>query len=324
MLASAASAQNASDALDASTYVSRGAKDFDETVLRFLRNEEPKVVGGVPADEGEYPWQASLLVSWIADPTRAHFCGGSVIDAKWILTASHCLDGLSAQELHVAAGTNHLDQTVRRINARRLITHRKYAAPSFDNDVALVELLSPLSIGGTIQSIALLDANSENTVLIPDDEKKLWVTGWGATEAGGAVVKDLREVDVPFVTRETCNDPLSYNGEITENMICAGIAAGGQDSCQGDSGGPLITSPAQEKPRLAGIVSWGEGCAQPGKYGVYTRVTRFGEWISACMIGGMDAPECNLTKAPRYSPRSRPEQLANLLLEQGLPLSRRS
>ncbi|MDQ3559553.1 MAG: serine protease [Pseudomonadota bacterium] len=259
-------------------------------MLRFLRNEEPKVVGGVPADEGEYPWQASLLVSWIADPTRAHFCGGSVIDAKWILTASHCLDGLSAQELHVAAGTNHLDQTVRRINARRLITHRKYAAPSFDNDVALVELLSPLSIGGTIQSIALLDANSENTVLIPDDEKKLWVTGWGATEAGGAVVKDLREVDVPFVTRETCNDPLSYNGEITENMICAGIAAGGQDSCQGDSGGPLITSPAQEKPRLAGIVSWGEGCAQPGKYGVYTRVTRFGEWISACMIGGTGCP----------------------------------
>ena len=116
------------------------------------------------------------------------------------------------------------------------------------------------------------------------------VTGWGATTEGGSKVRDLRFIDnLPFVTRTDCNAPLSYNGAITENMICAGVRSGGVDSCQGDSGGPL-TFETGTAPKLAGVVSWGEGCARPNKVGVYTRVANYVDWVRACTT---DPLTCN-------------------------------
>jgi len=99
---------------------------------------------------------------------------------------------------------------------------------------------------------------------------------------GGRKVRDLRFVDVPFVARGACNRPLAYDGRITDNMICAGQAVGGQDSCQGDSGGPLTVN-TQTTPKLAGVVSWGDGCARPNKVGVYARVANYAPWIAACI-----------------------------------------
>jgi secreted trypsin-like serine protease len=273
-------ARAAETVLSESTYQKRNA-DFDDTVLRFLQNKEPKIVGGQLAAPGEYPWQVSLLVSWIANPNQAHFCGGSIYNNKWIVTAAHCLAGVGVADVHVVAGTNVLLPGVLRVNAARLIVHKDYNAGTTDQDIALIELKTPLALGTTMQQIALLAPAEENAVLVKD--KVLTVTGWGATSEGAAVVRDLREVDVPFVTREVCNDPLSYGGRITENMICAGKATGGQDSCQGDSGGPIVFRASGEAPKLVGIVSWGEGCARPGKYGIYTRVTRYNDWVRNCI-----------------------------------------
>jgi secreted trypsin-like serine protease len=64
-------------------------------------------------------------------------------------------------------------------------------------------------------------------------------------------------------------------------MMCA--SAAGEDSCQGDSGGPLILTYGE--PVLVGIVSWGDGCADPTRPGVYIRIDQkhYLDWIQRAM-----------------------------------------
>jgi secreted trypsin-like serine protease len=257
----------------------RGSDDFQRTVEAFLNGDEPKIVGGRVAPDNAYPWQVSLVASLIADPYRGHFCGGSVYNAKWIVTAAHCVRGNQPQDVHVISGVNKLTKNAARTNVNRIFVQNMYNPKTFDTDIALLELHDTLVFDERTKSIDLLAAKDEAQVLAPG--RTLTVTGWGATQERGRPIKDLRFVDIPSVSRATCNQPPSYNGNVTENMICAGRAIGGQDACQGDSGGPLVADKSTA-PKLAGIVSWGGGCAQFAKYGVYTRVARYNAWIQQC------------------------------------------
>ena len=272
-------AQGSTARLELGTAPTRGAADFDDAVDRYLNRKAPKIVGGTPAPDGAYPWQVSLAVSWIADPGRAHFCGGSIYNERWIVTAAHCVAKLRPEDVVVVAGTNQLRQGVQRSNVVRVIVHRGYIPPpTFENDVALVELFDPLLLGAKIKPVALLESSEEAQALTAG--RALMVTGWGATTEGGQTVRALQHVEVPFVSRDKCTDPLSYGGRVSNNMICAGTT--GTDSCQGDSGGPLVLAPSGVPAKLAGIVSWGDGCARPAKFGVYARVANFGAWIAQC------------------------------------------
>ncbi|MEM7345319.1 MAG: serine protease, partial [Chloroflexota bacterium] len=90
----------------------------------------------------------------------------------------------------------------------------------------------------------------------------------------------LRQVSIPIVSESICSSPSSYGGLLTEDMLCAGLLSGGKDACQGDSGGPLVVSEGTNGRWLqVGIVSWGQGCAQPQKYGVYSRVANLNAWV---------------------------------------------
>lgn len=253
---------------------------YREAVRRYLLRQEPKIVGGKLAPSGAFPWQASLEVAWISDPFRSHYCGGSVLSATWILTAAHCVAGLTPEKVTVTAGTNVLGVGGVRVNTKRLIVRADYNKDTSDNDIALIELFEPLPVGERLKAIAVLDAKTEGDVLREDTP--MTTVGWGRTQEGGSVVRDLRYAEVPLVPRSACNGNLSYAGRITENMICAGITAGGVDSCQGDSGGPLSVTVGPSA-RLAGIVSWGEGCARPNKPGVYTRGAKYADWVSSCL-----------------------------------------
>lgn len=258
----------------------QGSAPYRAAMERYFKKEQPKIVGGQLATSGAYPWQVSLGVSWIASAYQAHFCGGSVYNETWIITAAHCLEGTPPKDVVVTAGTNVLGVGGSRHNVNRIIVKRDYVSGTHDNDIALIELVEPLILGTAVKQVTLLNAQEEPQLLVKDTP--LVVVGWGATQQSGEKVRDLRFVTVPFVERAICNRPLAYDGQITANMICAGVNAGGVDSCQGDSGGPLTVGNGTAT-RLAGVVSWGEGCAKPNRVGVYTRVANYENWVRSCI-----------------------------------------
>ena len=156
----------------------------------------------------------------------------------------------------------------------KIFVHPKYNPANNDNDIALVKLSNEVQMA----PIGLISKKTDETVLIPGAETT--ISGWGYTKENGNVSQKLQKADVPMVDRQQCNSPDAYNGQITDNMICAAPAGGGIDSCQGDSGGPLVAKKTGGKYVLAGVVSWGEGCARAGKPGVYTRVAKYVGWIN--------------------------------------------
>jgi hypothetical protein len=240
---------------------------------RLREINRARIVGGEPATEGQLPWQVALVSAGYL-PKDGQFCGGSLIAQRWVLTAAHCVAaGTTSSDLMVFLDSIDLKDRGRSVGVRQIYPHPQYNAKTFDNDVALLLLEEAGSTGSVIDPLPP-EAEAESLA----NGRKGRTSGWGKTTEGGASSKVLRWVDVPFVTKAICNGAESYKGRITDNMICAGREEGGADSCQGDSGGPLAT-PEGAGWRLAGVVSWGDGCGRPKKYGIYSRVSRYGAWI---------------------------------------------
>jgi len=262
--------------------MSKGSPEFREAIRNYTQKLQPKIVGGVMAIAGQFPWQVSLGVADIPDPFYAHFCGGSLIGKEWVLTAAHCVDGNDASDLSVFVGTHVLQSGVTRIGVQKLYIHSDYKSASTGHDIALLQLKAPVKEGAETRQIALADKQEETAILATSNPAV--VTGWGATNMGGQPTRILNYAKIPFVSNERCNKPLAYNGAITADMLCAGKETGGVDSCQGDSGGPLISNAGQGD-KLMGVVSWGDGCALPNKVGIYTRVSFYLDWVQACQQG---------------------------------------
>lgn len=224
---------------------------------------EPRIVGGSDANTNDNPFQVALLYARAASNTEAQFCGGTLVRKNMVVTAAHCSDFITnVNDVEVLTGTQRLDGSGRRRDVASITIHPSWDPDTFDNDVAVWELAT----SATEIPLASLATNDGAVGL------NLLATGWGATSEGGNGEIDLQRVLVPLVARSNCNDSNSYDGEITANMICAGLDAGGRDACQGDSGGPLTRGTNNRT--LTGITSWGFGCARPNLFGVYTRVSR--------------------------------------------------
>lgn len=169
----------------------------------------------------------------------------------------------------------------------KLCMHPNYDHRIFDNDIALLRLASPLPGFNETMSPICLPTSESN---FPTGTSCA-VTGWGRTHQSGWVSNQLRVARVPIIDHATCKEKyLNETGDIvTDQMICAGYEEGKIDSCKGDSGGPFV---CQERGRyvLAGATSWGVGCAQAGRPGVYTDIKDFLTWIDCTMFP--DKPEC--------------------------------
>uniref|UniRef100_I3JSL1 Peptidase S1 domain-containing protein n=1 Tax=Oreochromis niloticus TaxID=8128 RepID=I3JSL1_ORENI len=240
-------------------------------------NDLPKlntrIVGGQVAPVGSWPWQVSLQRSGF------HFCGGSLINSQWVLTAAHCFQTSTPTGLTVNLGLQSLQGSNPNAVSRtvtQIINHPNYNSGTNDNDICLLQLSSPVTFTSYISPVCL--AASDSTFYSGVNS---WVTGWGNIGSGVSLPspQNLMEVEVPVVGNRQCN--CNYGvGRITDNMICAGLSAGGKDSCQGDSGGPMV-SKQNGRWIQAGVVSFGEGCAEPNLPGVYARVSQYQTWINS-------------------------------------------
>jgi len=186
-----------------------------------------------------------------------------------VVTAAHC--DVRPHE-KVILGRHDLTSNEGQVfDIKRVINHCNYDPVKNNSDIALIEL-EPVP-GFEQQPLALIDP--EDTSAQPDD--KATVIGWGRTKEGGSASAVLRQVQIPIVSNETCEQ--FYPNGITSNMICAGIT--GKDSCQGDSGGPLMVRGSGLEWHQAGVVCFGIGCARPNFFGVYTRVSQYLFWINS-------------------------------------------
>ncbi|XP_027223425.2 trypsin-1 [Penaeus vannamei] len=235
-----------------------------------------KIVGGSEVTPGELPYQLSFQDnSW---GTAWHFCGASIYNENWAICAGHCVQGDDFDNpsyLQVVAGEHNFDvnegneQTV---VLSKIIQHEDYNGFTISNDISLLKFSQPLSFNDYVRAI---DIPAQGHAASGD----CIVSGWGALTEGGSSPSALQKVSVPIVSDDECRDAYGQS-DIEDSMICAGVPEGGKDSCQGDSGGPLACSDTGST-YLAGIVSWGYGCARPNYPGVYAEVSYHVDWIKA-------------------------------------------
>jgi len=246
---------------------------------------QTKVVGGKNAAFGAWPWQVSVRKVSFFGFSSTHRCGGAVISSEWIATAGHCVEDLALQSIRIRVGEYdfssvsepypHIERA-----ARKKVVHPKYNFYTYENDLALVQLDQPLQFPPHVAPICL---PPDNIDLLG---RNATVTGWGRLNEGGTLPTILQEVRVPIVSNDKCKDMFLNAGRpeyIPDIFLCAGYEEGGRDSCQGDSGGPLQVRGDDGKWFLAGIISWGIGCAEQNLPGVCTRISRFKLWIQSTM-----------------------------------------
>ncbi|XP_041490685.1 trypsin V-A-like [Microtus oregoni] len=228
------------------------------TVASFLTEEnDERIVGGYTCQKHSVPYQVSLN-------DGSHICGGSLITDQWVLSAAHCY----SPKIQVRLGEHNIHELEggeQFIDAAKIIPHPDYSKWTIDNDIMLIKLKSPATLNSQVSTIPLPEC-------CPSADMECLVSGWGLLKSAAEIPSLLQCLDAPVLSDSVCRK--AYPGRITSNMFCLGFLEGGKDSCQMDSGGPVVCNG-----KLQGVVSWGDGCAQKGKPGVYTKVCNYLNWI---------------------------------------------
>lgn len=233
-----------------------------------------RILGGRNCNPGECPWQARLV-----NEHNDGFCGGTVLSPSFVLTAAHCMNQTKYFKVIVGEVNVQVKEGTESVHTvERVFMHNKFLMKTYDNDIALIKLKEPITFSAYVVPACIPDVDFADDVLMK--MKEGIVSGFGRLHEKGREATILQVLQVPYIERSKCIESSSF--DITANMFCAGFETEVKDACQGDSGGPHVTA-YKGTYFVTGIVSWGEGCAQQGKFGVYTKVSRFLKWIRAAM-----------------------------------------
>ncbi|XP_041989111.1 transmembrane protease serine 9-like, partial [Aricia agestis] len=235
------------------------------------RNEAPRITDGVETAVNEFPWVARLSYF------NTFYCGGTLINDRYVMTAAHCVKGLMWFIIKVTLGEHNRCNKTYKPETRFVVevVARNFTYTTFKDDIALLKLNDWVGVGDTIKPICLPHSDEKDYVGV-----KAIAAGWGSTNEKGNHSCVLLDVELPVLSNKECKNT-KYDSEMIDSaMLCAGFPAEGKkDTCQGDSGGPLTAEREDKRYELLGVVSWGIGCGRLGYPGVYTRVTKFLYWI---------------------------------------------
>ncbi|XP_067307100.1 transmembrane protease serine 13a [Pseudorasbora parva] len=234
-----------------------------------------RIIGGTASKVGQWPWQVSLHYN------GGHVCGGTLISPDFVVSAAHCFQSSMANSGNWRVYVGTISQNTLQIPylVKKIMVNENYNTQSNDYDITLLKLANPVTFSNTIQPVCLPTFDQTFS-----DGLECKTSGFGTTQEGaGYASTSLMDVAVNVIDTRVCNSSQVYRGAISKNMMCAGDMNGGRDSCQGDSGGPLVCKGGNERWYLAGITSWGAGCGQRQKPGVYSRVTSLLPWIYSKM-----------------------------------------
>ncbi|NXV11839.1 OVCH2 protein, partial [Cepphus grylle] len=266
-------------------------QQVQETKLWSYLNLFTRIVGGNQVKQGSHPWQVSLK------RRQKHFCGGTIVSAQWVVTAAHCLSDRNVLPyLSVTAGEH--DLRIRENGEQTLPVKYVIKHPNFDPrrpmdyDIALVNLDGAFNFSSSVLPACL-----------PDPGEKFeagyicTACGWGRLNENGVLPQVLYEVNLPILNSKECSRALSTLKKPIrgDTIMCAGFPDGGKDACQGDSGGPLLCRSKHGAWTLAGVISWGMGCARGwisnekkkhhnrGSPGIFTDLSAVLSWVQENM-----------------------------------------